>query len=114
MLALLRYANWIMTRRIFAACLLAAVVALLPAVARSDRSPHEAHVSGRIVSVDYTNAIIVVRTGEGVRTVVVTPSTDIDTPGGYATIADIRPGRYVEIDASVIQGRIVAQIITIR
>ncbi len=104
-----------MTRSIFAACLLAAVVSFLPAVARSDQGPRTAHVAGRVVSVDYTNAILVVRTQEGDRTIAVMPSTDIDARnGGYGTIADIRPGRYVEIDASVTEGRIVAQIIYIR
>ncbi len=104
-----------MTRSIFAACLLVAVVSFLPAVAGSDQGPHRARVTGRVVSVDYTNAILVVRTGDGDRTIAVTPSTDIDTANGdYGTIADIRPGRYVDIDASVIQGRIVAQIIHVR
>lgn len=114
MLALPRYAQWTMTRSIFAACLLAVGVCAFPTVARSEQGPYKAHIAGRVVSVDYTNALLVVRSGGRNVTVAVTPSTDIDARGGYGTIADIRPGSYVEIDASVIDGRIVAQIIALR
>lgn len=71
--------------------------------------------SGRVTRVDYMDAVIVVRTSDGDRTVAVTPSTEIDGPDGtYATLDDIHPGTSVDVRASVVDGTIVAQIISIR
>jgi Ethanolamine utilization protein EutJ (predicted chaperonin) len=103
MLALLRY-SCDMIRGLAVGCVLAAAIGAFPL-----------SLSGRVVGVDYTNAIVVVRTSAGDKTVDVTPSTDIDEPSGaYATIADIHRGSLVDVGASVIGGRIVAQYIRIR
>ncbi len=91
-------------RSFVTACLLAGVLSAFPFF-----------MSGRVLRVDYANAVVLVRTRGGVRTVWVTPSTEIDVRGDdSASIADIHPGLRVEIAASVAGGRIVAQIIRIR
>lgn len=93
-----------MIGRFCAACLLVAALTAFPLA-----------LTGRVMSVDYTNSVIVVRTATGDRTVQVTPSTDVDKPdGGYATIADVHRGTVVDVGASVVHGRIIAQFIRIR
>lgn len=100
--------------RTILACLLVALT-LAPRPLRAEQGPFQAHIAGRVTSVDYTNDVIVVRTPAGDRRVVVMPSTEIDEPGAaYATVADIRRGSIVEVVASVDNGRIVAEIIHIR
>ncbi|HEY9084408.1 MAG TPA: hypothetical protein VIN40_00495 [Candidatus Tyrphobacter sp.] len=122
MLALLRYPVWKMLRASFAAAMLGAGLCLLPSIAPAEQpagpatSPrYHGRIIGRIDRVDYTNAIIYVRTSGGIRAVTVMPGTDIDVPGGgYGSIDDLHVGSQVDIDASEVAGRVIAQIIHIR
>jgi hypothetical protein len=104
-----------MIRRTFVACLLAALVPLAATAQQREGGTFEMRLSGRVVAIDYTNAVLLLRTPFGLRTVYVTPGTEIDVPGSdYGTVDDLRPGVFIEIDASAFGRRIVAQIIRIR
>lgn len=67
-------------------------------------------LSGRIDAVDYAGNTIVVR---GVI-VAVTPSTSIARGRENLTFSDLRPGQNVEIMASIVDGRLIAQVITVK
>ncbi len=82
------------------------------------QSPGEARahavITGTVVGINYAVASILVATPHGLVPVAVTPSTSIYRGSGFASFADLGRGAHVEIDASDLNGRLVAQIIRIR
>ena len=114
------------------ACLLAATLVALPSVGSADptsqpgvyrslefggaRARNHSRIDGRVSRIDYASGIVFIQAADGVRAVVVTPTTQIYVPGrgDYATMADIRPGSFAEIDVNEVAGRLIAQIIRLR
>jgi hypothetical protein len=64
---------------------------------------------GRIVSVDYAGGELTVQAGRENQSVIVLPSTALYHGNQYATLSDLHRGERVEIEISVIDGRLVAQ-----
>jgi len=74
--------------------------------------PHDGGIiSGKITSVDYRrNFMIVNRTD-----IVLMPSTQIQgSDPGYRVITDLKPGMSVDVYTSLVAGKYIAQIITLR
>jgi hypothetical protein len=70
---------------------------------------------GVVAAVDYGQARIEVETRDGRFRVAVLPSTTIFRgKSGYATLADLVPGAYVDVSVSEVGGQLVAQIIRIK
>lgn len=70
---------------------------------------------GVVAAVDYGEARIDIETHDGRVRVAVLPSTTIFRgKSGYATLADLVPGAYVDVSVSEVGGQLVAQIIRIR
>lgn len=78
------------------------------------RAPARAAISGTVIGVDYASASILVGTPRGVVPVAITPSTGIYRGNSFASFADLGRGAHVDIEAAVINGRLIAQFIRIR
>ncbi|MHB8141193.1 MAG: hypothetical protein ACYDHD_08100 [Vulcanimicrobiaceae bacterium] len=110
---------------VLAASVLAGPSMALPAMAAPPSSPAErgsaAHgpaqgtLHGRIASIDYARATLVVDTAHGPVSVALLPSTNIFArKHGYATLADLRPGVHVTISTSRVNGHLVAEIVRLQ
>lgn len=83
-----------------------------PVVSAAMEHAHDGGIiAGKITSVDYRRNIITVnRTG-----IMVMPSTQIQgNDPSYHAITDLKPGMAVEVYTSLIAGKYIAQIITLR
>ncbi len=106
---------------VLAASVLVGPSMALPAMAAPPSSPAErgfaAHgtLHGRIASIDYARATLVVDTAHGPVSVALLPSTNIFArKHGYATLADLRPGVHVTISTSRVNGHLVAEIVRLQ
>lgn len=70
-------------------------------------------ISGQVLGVDYGRGQLIVANARGRIAILVLPSTTIFRGRDYATLTDLTNGMHVQIEASEIDGRLIAQIIRI-
>lgn len=100
--------------RRFAAALALSLAAATAGAGAQTAAPAPPALRGTILSVDYSDATMVVQTPKGRVTVDVTPSTSVMRGAADENFTDLKSGMRVTIDVSRADGRIVAQIVRIR
>ena len=78
-----------------------------------DRSRDRGRINGEVLMVDYPRGVLSIGTRRGQITVLVLPSTTIFRGPNYATLTDLTRGMHVQIEASEVDGRLIAQIIRV-
>ena len=78
-----------------------------------DRARDRGTIVGEVIGVDYGQGQLLVENRQGKFALVVLPSTTILRGSDYGTLTDVVRGMHVSIQASEVDGRMVAQIIRI-